>query len=89
MHQKTAELLAKTCDLRVYKNYSGRGMYGRETTGIVVSDRSDLLIAIAMFAEDLTKKPTEYAANDIDMCSFLDELANTSFDNLGGDYIVY
>lgn len=39
-------------DCRVYEDYSGRGMYGRSTTGLVVDeDVNGVFMAIGAFAE--------------------------------------
>jgi len=51
MDAALAELLASVTDGRVYKGYSGRGMHGKTTTGVVVDNpeqaMADLLQAVA------------------------------------------
>ena len=42
-------------DIKIYENYSGRGMYGKQTTGIKIDgDISQLLQAIAYAAHNIT-----------------------------------
>ncbi|MCY9870383.1 hypothetical protein [Vibrio barjaei] len=48
MKEATAQFLADTFDEAKMMDYSGRGMYGRETKAITFSSVSDFLAAIEM-----------------------------------------
>jgi hypothetical protein len=84
MKLETAKLIADadgTGDVEVYEGYSGRGMYGDETTGIT-GPESDLVAAIARAGVDL--EPGSDEAN-----SFVDDLSNVRYDNMARDTIFY
>lgn len=75
MTTEQAQEIADNCsvDVEVREGYSGRGMYGRKVTGLVVADVSDL-IAIGFAA----------AEAGIDM----DDLPHR-YDSMGRSIIVY
>lgn len=55
MKAELANELAKAAleldiDVSVHEEYSGRGMFGRKTTGLVVYNESDLLRCVAVVA---------------------------------------
>lgn len=64
-----------------YDGYSGRGMYGKETAGVVVNDLSDLLVLVAQAAVDL---PGDFGPED-----FVEEVSRLRTDSLGRQMIVY
>lgn len=71
-------------DIHVYENYSGRGMCGRYTDGLVVSDFMEITKLVRHIC-----KEHEYN-EDIDVDSFLDKITSLSRrDNLGYDTIIY
>jgi hypothetical protein len=90
MELKFAKKIVKTgnemdMELTLSKNYSGRGMYGRETAG-VVGNLGEIVQAIAAVA-------VEYAENaefdeTINVDSFIKDM-NISIDSMGRDTIVY
>jgi hypothetical protein len=55
MDMKLAETIAEYADGEVYENYSGRGMYGEETTGVVVESVSDVLMALLQYSDIFTE----------------------------------
>lgn len=63
--------------VRVYEGYSGRGMYGEETDGLVFSSISGLL--------ELMNRATEDGEDEV--VKFMLQLGRT--DNLGYDTIIY
>jgi hypothetical protein len=65
-------------EVSLYKNYSGRGMYGKTTIGFVMPHIGFLL---AMAAEARVKK-----ADKEDFC---EELRKVAQDSMGRDIIVY
>lgn len=75
--------------VRVYEGYSGRGMYGTETDGLVVSDPISLVGLVRHICEDreyLEEEPEE----NVDVETFLDKIEGlTRRDNLGYDIIMY
>lgn len=82
MTSKTMKLLVKTgkeldIDITEYPNYSGRGMYGKKTCGVVCS-KSDFTTIIA--SVDLTGEEKK---------EFVREVKNICSDNMGLDMIYY
>lgn len=71
-------------DIRVYENYSGRGMYGNFTDGLVVSDFMEIAKLVRHICEDRDN------IVDINVEDFLDKITSLSRrDNLGYDTILY
>jgi len=66
-------------EARIYENYSGRGMYGSKTTGVVAKSMSSIMSAIINNAHILINDDNEPKYNVGDFRS----------DNLGYDIIVY
>lgn len=81
MQQRLAEILSEVVeDSEVRYNYSGRGMYGEETTGLVVAGGlGTVLGAVLRNVEELAE---EFEA---------DEIAPGHFrtDSMGMDTIIY
>lgn len=87
MKKTTADLLVSAAedndiDLEVYDNYSGRGMYGTKTCGVVGNLR-DLIASVAIASREF-KDEESYSHED-----FVDDLQNMRTDNLGRDFIYY
>ena len=71
-------------DIHVYEDYSGRGMYGDLTDGLVVSDFMEIIKLVRRICEDRSN------IKDIDVEDFLDKITSLSRrDNLGYDTILY
>lgn len=82
MNIKTAEFLVENAcrDATVRERYSGRGMYGKETCGVVTDDAFQLVVdalqsAIKGFFD-------EDEAQELDF-------TNLRIDNMGLDWIIY
>lgn len=74
-------------DIRVYENYSGRGMYGNFTDGLVVSDFDEITKLVRRICSN---RDWIQGAYNIDVEDFLDKLTSLSRrDNLGYDTILY
>lgn len=71
---------AEACglDITAYEGYSGRGMFGETTYGVVVKNLADLLTAVC----EATR------ASD-DPGDFIADLIEVGSDSLGHDMIVY
>lgn len=70
--------------IQVYENYSGRGMYGDLTDGLVVSDFMEIAKLVRHICEDRDN------IKDINVEDFLDKITSLSRrDNLGYDTILY
>lgn len=72
----------------LYKGYSGRGMYGKTTFGVVCSNPmrvADALASAYQYGDDesIERFNDEYEEEET---NYFEKL---SFDNLGNDYIVY
>jgi hypothetical protein len=68
-------------DVTLHKGYSGRGMYGRKTTGVVGS-LGDITLCIASVAYDL-------GLADVSAEDFLKDMAKLSFGEMASQIIVY
>ena len=69
-------------DLKVFEGYSGRGMFGETTTGVVFGNLGELLAAIAWVVYYID----DYGFDLVDLISALEKLR---FDELGLKKIVY
>ena len=83
MDRKLAELLIEqdpTNEAEIYEEYSGRGMYGKSTTGVVAND------ALALFVNLLEAVADGYVSvEDLEEIEF----GELSTDSMGLDLIVY
>lgn len=85
MNKKLAQFIvdAVDCedDARIYEEYSGRGMFGDTTTGVVVNSWSEVLKGVLIYA----------AENGIseELRDTIFELRNFRSDNLGRQMIIY
>lgn len=65
MELKLAEILANyNYNIEVREEYSGRGMYGKTTAGVVCDD-CDLFEALSSIMEDNDEDLREYVADNI------------------------
>lgn len=71
-------------EAEVRKNYSGRGMYGRETAGVVIGNIGDFVQAVAGVSSELTSNHTEDEVDD-----FINDMGGLTTDNMGRDIIIY
>jgi len=71
-------------EIEVREGYSGRGMYGATTTGLVYRSETDLLRAIALVAGTIAE---EQGLDALDL--FIEGLAELSTDDLGRQRIIY
>lgn len=69
-------------DVRVNKGYSGRGMFGKKTTGLVYNNWRSLLQAVAEYSARAINEGTNF--DDL-----MDDLRDLSEDNLGREIIIY
>lgn len=76
--EKIVNVLSGEIYCEVYEGYSGRGMYGEKTTGIVCNSLQDLLAAT-------WKNIHELAEANINMIDIVD----IEIDNMGQGIIVY
>jgi sugar phosphate isomerase/epimerase len=88
---ETAEELG--IEINLYENYSGRGMFGRTTAGIVYDKDGDLLQAVAKAAKVYTEITDEARENGIELAfdvdDFIHGLKNLSSDSMGRSTIIY
>lgn len=68
-------------DMELHENYSGRGMYGRETAGITMPCFGDFASFLFNAAHDLARMQQEGEIEE--------ELGSLSQDSMGLDVIVY
>ncbi len=73
MQLKTAKAIVKAAEemdltVTLREGYSGRGMYGKTTTGVVGS-HSDVMKAIAAAAMDCKKEDQEEFLEDMDLAT--------------------
>lgn len=80
----------------MYENYSGRGMFGRTTIGLVCNDLIELFRPVALAAARISEAEndaqpeddTQLERNAMRLDDFIDNL-NFRTDNMGRDMIVY
>ena len=90
MKLETAKLIEKAAEVlgvkvKIYEDYSGRGMFGRTTTAIV-GDQSDITRATMWAAYELGRDSLE-DSDPID--AFMDD-TNFKWDNMGrSDMVAY
>lgn len=83
MKQNTAELL-NNYGGEIYEAYSGRGMYGKETTGITFDSDTDFYSALADCIHDAVE---DGSMEDGDLLT--DMLRKLKTDNMGTGIIYY
>lgn len=66
-------------EANIYENYSGRGMFGKTTAGVVVEHQEFIIQGILEF---LKENPRNNALEKIEIDGF-------RFDNMGRGFIVY
>lgn len=77
------ELGADTDEVSLYENYSGRGMYGRETTGVVCNNFTHLLSSVLQTAVADPEFIAEFLGEEVDIPS------SFSIDAMGMGFVVY
>jgi hypothetical protein len=83
MTQKQAELLQNlNPDFDLHDDYSGRGMFGKSTYGIVVQSLSDFFNTIGDYIQD-------YADETEEIILLGEILSYLKWDNMGLEMIVY
>lgn len=90
MRQSTAEALARAAfaldiECTIYPDYSGRGMFGKETCGIVIARTSTVAALAAQAVWTICDEGQDVQrANDL-----IQDLRRLSTDNMGHDVIIY
>ena len=87
MKPETAQLIFDELeDGSLYENYSGRGMYGSMTTGVVVNEISDFIVAAvaASYSMGLNAHREPRAFTE-----FTQEIKSVKFDSMGKNFIFY
>lgn len=79
-------------DENIRESYSGRGMYGSDCLGVVVSNNSDvtkvhLIMALVMEMDEEEPSDPKFSAEDV--LDVLDSAPAFTTDNMGYDIIVY
>lgn len=92
MIQEAANVIG--LDVETRDDYSGRGMYGEEVSA-VVGDLGDIMACVAQAMKSLMEdlETAKYVSlvdgNHPDPDDFIDDLRNTSIDNMGRSYVIY
>lgn len=73
-------------DVTLREGYSGRGMYGKTTAG-VIGCHGDIIKSIAYAAAQLGSEAARFEDDDSD-ADFIEDM-DLSMDNMGLDYIFY
>jgi hypothetical protein len=71
-------------EISIYPDYSGRGMYGKTTTGVVVDHESTFNQALVSLAYEMGRD-----GDDEKMEQLFDVVKKLRRDNLGEDKIIY
>jgi hypothetical protein len=80
MNKRLAQIIADEADGQVYEKYSGRGMFGKETTGVVVEDLGKVMSALYSASAHIGELRDE---------GELDQVEKFRWDSMGLDIIVY
>lgn len=89
MKENIARLLVEQdTGLELYENYSGRGMYGRETFGVTGS-REDYNDAILGAVSDIFQNEMDLHDIEQKVTSLLAHTFDTAMDNMGLNLIWY
>jgi hypothetical protein len=89
MDKKLAETLKNMMEnngeeAEIYEDYSGRAMYGKTTTGLVIDHAALLLTVIIADAADLTNDDPEWGP-----VSMFENTKQLKMDNMGTQTIIY
>lgn len=79
MEKQAAEIIT-SYDGEIYDEYSGRGMFGKTTTGVQVENSGDFFSIIADILEDGTDEEREEVAK---------AMRKLQWDNMGTNMIFY
>ena len=52
-------------DARLYENYSGRGMYGHTTDGVVVENPSELILNVIQYIKEKQEENNQFEIPDV------------------------
>jgi hypothetical protein len=72
-------------DAEVMEGYSGRGMYGKETTGVVLDRAEDAIVAVIQQAHLFV----EGEEDDDALYDAITDLTSISRDNMGIRTVIY
>lgn len=70
----------------IMEDYSGRGMYGETTTGVITRDREYLLSNLSEFAEDYENEEDFDSAKTYNV--LIRKISTASIDNMGKNSVV-
>lgn len=85
MEKAVAELLAEMSDGEVREGYSGRGMFGRVTCGVVLDSMSNLVVALLENAEEVAERVESMEEEGI----YLPDSLRTDSMGMGMGIIIY
>lgn len=84
MTQDAAEFIANNVNgAEVYEEYSGRGMYGKTTTGVTVSSELRVIEGLMNIVKEMAED------EDLEGLQNLPDFKNLRVDNMGQDIIIY
>lgn len=96
MKAEVANLILEAADhngfeMRLREGYSGRGMFGKTTTGIIYDSQSDLHVCIAAVGVRLGSEEAADPNVDLPVSAdmFVEDMRALRFDNMGRSSIVY
>lgn len=96
---ETAKLIVASAEdmgyeIELRESYSGRGMYGKTTVGIVCDSLGDFVGAVAQAAANLADAETRAMHNDVESNGmstddFISDVSAISTDSMGRSMIIY
>lgn len=98
MTKELAELLVEAAqnngsEAKIRESYSGRGMYGQETFGVVVDSEASLIVDLLQYIRDNIADNEDAEGNEFKTWKGKDipglEISCFRVDNLGGRVIIY
>jgi hypothetical protein len=82
------EYVDSETEVKIYENYSGKGMFGKTTTGIEVENPYAVFFALGMIRSEQDKEEIE-TNPDKELLELDTNYENIQIDSLGIRYIVY
>lgn len=76
-------------EIQLRESYSGRGMYGKTTSGIVCDNLGDFVGAVAQAAANLADAETHVESEGMSTDDFISDVSAISTDSMGRSIIIY
>ena len=100
MKKELANFILKACENsdtffdgdgmpEIYENYSGKGMFGKKTTGIVCSNKMSLIAAVSCETIERLGYSNDTDDEAVDLHEMLEDIRHIKTDSMGNQTILY